>query len=88
MQKAASVEDRQDKLNLREQPQVLSFDQALEILPGFTKWSLYNMVRRKQIPHRKRGRKVIFLRSELDEWVKNLPGVTLNDVLKNSAAGP
>ena len=70
-------------LDMEQQPEILSFEQALEILPGFTKWGLYNMIRRKQIPYRRRGRKIIFLKSELIRWVQNLPGVTVEEVLKD-----
>lgn len=62
--------------------EILSFDQALEILPGFTKWSLYNMIRRRQIPFRKRGKKILFLKSELMEWIQNLPGVSVEEAVK------
>jgi len=66
------------------QPEILSLEQALEILPGFTKWGLYNMIRRRQIPYRRRGRKNIFLKSELIKWVESLPGVSVEEVLRNN----
>jgi len=63
--------------------EVLSLEQALQILPGFTRWGLYNMVRRRQIPYRRRGRKIIFLKSDLIKWVESLPGVSVEEVLRN-----
>jgi len=64
--------------------EVLSFEQALTVLPGFTKWGLYNMVRRRQIPYRKRGKRILFIRGELSQWVQNLPGVNIDEALRRS----
>ena len=64
--------------------EILSFEQALEVLPGFTKWGLYNMVRRRQIPHKKRGKRILFVRSELVQWIQNLPGVNVEEALQRS----
>ena len=64
--------------------EILSFEQALEVLPGFTKWGLYNMVRRRQIPYRKRGKRILFIRAELTQWVQNLPGVNIEEALQRS----
>lgn len=65
--------------------EVMSFEQALHFLPGFTKWGLYNMVRRGQIPYRKRGRRIVFLKSELIKWVENLPGVGIDEALNKAS---
>ena len=35
---------------------------------------------RRQIPHRKYGRRLIFKRSELERLIETLPGVPLGDV--------
>jgi len=64
--------------------EILSFEQTLAVLPGFTKWSLYNMVRRRQIPYRKRGKRILFIRAELSQWVQNLPGVNIEEALRRS----
>ncbi len=64
--------------------EILSFEQALQVLPGFTKWGLYNMVRRRQIPHKKRGKRILFVRSELVQWIQNLPGVNIEEALQKS----
>lgn len=68
---------------MEKQAEILSLEQALDILLGFTEWSVRNMVRRKQIPYRKRGRRIVFLRSELIKWMENLPGVTVEEALTN-----
>ena len=65
-----------------DQPEILSLKQVLEMLPGFTKWGLYNMIRRRQIPYRKRGRRVVFLKSDLMKWAENLPGVSVEEALR------
>jgi len=64
--------------------EILSFEQALDILSGFTKWGLYNMVRRRQIPYRKRGKRILFIRAELTQWIQNLPGVNIEEALQRS----
>lgn len=69
-------------LYMDKEAEILSFDQALQFLPGFSRWGLYNMIRRRQIPHRRRGRRIVFLKSELIRWIENLPGVTVEEVLK------
>jgi hypothetical protein len=42
-----------------------------------------NMVHRQVIPYRKVSGRLIFIREELEEWVRMSPGVSL-DELKNS----
>lgn len=37
---------------------------------GFTPGSLYVLVSRRQIPHYKRSKRIYFLKSDLDEWIK------------------
>ncbi len=65
-------------------PEILTFEQVQEFLSGFTEWSIRNMIRRNQIPYRKRGTKIVFLKSELIKWVDNLPGVTVEEALKSN----
>jgi excisionase family DNA binding protein len=36
---------------------------------GFTIAAVYQLVHRRQIPHSKRGRRLIFDRQELDRWI-------------------
>lgn len=38
---------------------------------GFTPGSLYVLVSKRQIPHYKRSKRIYFLKSDLDEWIKN-----------------
>lgn len=48
-----------------EQP--LDIDQAARLV-GLKKGTIYNMVSRKAIPYHKVGRRVLFVRSELEAW--------------------
>jgi len=43
----------------------------VSVLTGLAVGTLYNMVSKRQIPHRKLGRLVKFERYELDKWLKN-----------------
>lgn len=46
-------------------------------LLGMTDKALRRQVERGRVPFRRLGRKVIFLRNELEAWLHELPGVTL-----------
>lgn len=39
-----------------------------------------NLVMRKAIPFRKVGGRLVFIREELEEWVRKSPGVSLDDL--------
>jgi excisionase family DNA binding protein len=43
--------------------------------------ALYKLVARRKIPFRKQGKKIVFLRSELEQYLNQLPGYRLEDVL-------
>ncbi len=47
----------------------LDINQAARLL-GLKKGTIYNMVSRKTIPYHKVGRRVLFLRSELEPWFR------------------
>lgn len=47
---------------------------------GMTEWALRSRIRQLQIPFRKIGGRIVFLKDELDEMITNLPGVTLHEV--------
>jgi len=42
--------------------------------------AIRNMVLRRVIPHRKVAGRLIFLREELEEWVRRSPGLTIDDI--------
>jgi excisionase family DNA binding protein len=39
-----------------------------------------NLVMRRAIPYRKPGGRLVFIRDELLEWVRQAPGVSINDL--------
>jgi hypothetical protein len=43
-------------------------------------------VARGLVPYRKLGSRVVFRRSELEQWIENLPGVSLKDAELNRKA--
>ena len=45
-----------------------------------TEAAIYRLVARRQIPYRKYGRRLVFRRSELEQYLEALPGVTLEEV--------
>jgi excisionase family DNA binding protein len=47
---------------------------------GYTSTALYRKVARRQIPYRKHGRRLLFKRSELLEFLEALPGVRIDEV--------
>ena len=42
--------------------------------------AVYKMRSRGQIPFRKKGRRLLFLRSEIEAYLRKLPGVTLDEI--------
>jgi excisionase family DNA binding protein len=51
----------------------LSIQEAADYL-GWPKKRIYNLTAAKEIPHRKHGNRLLFVRAELDGWVANLEG--------------
>jgi predicted DNA-binding transcriptional regulator AlpA len=41
---------------------------------------IYGRVARKALPHRKLNGRVVFLRSELSQFIQSLPGLTLEEL--------
>ncbi|MFT6071028.1 MAG: putative DNA-binding transcriptional regulator AlpA [Bacteriovoracaceae bacterium] len=37
---------------------------------GFAKGTIYNMTSRREIPHRKRGKKLFFIPDEIMNWIE------------------
>lgn len=44
---------------------------------GITERALWQRIYRNEFPHRRWGKKVVILRSELDAFLQNLPGVAV-----------
>ena len=60
---------------------LLDIEEAAKLL-GRTPLAMYRLVERRKIPFRKSGRRVLFLESELQEFINALPGVTLDELRK------
>ena len=65
----------QKAVNPTNEPDILKIDQALNFLSlqGWptTKQTIYNLVFKKEIPYRKVGRRVVFSRKELLQWIES-----------------
>ncbi len=42
--------------------------------------SIRNLVMRRQIPFRKAGGRLIFFQEEIDKWLREAPGITLEEI--------
>jgi excisionase family DNA binding protein len=46
--------------------------------------TIYRLVRTKEIPYHKKGKKLYFYKSELNEWIKSGKGKSLTDLQKEA----
>jgi excisionase family DNA binding protein len=53
---------------------------AAAVFMDCTTTALYKLVARQAIPYRKKGKKLLFLRSELTQFLRELPGLKLEDL--------
>jgi excisionase family DNA binding protein len=58
---------------------VLSVKEMAVIL-GCSEQAVYKQVYRQALPYRKMGRKVIFLRQEVEAYLNGLPGLQLRHI--------
>jgi len=65
--------------------QVLTVPQSTQIT-GWTERATWLAISRKKFPHRKCGRKVIILRSELFAFLRSLPGVSAEEAVVQAEA--
>lgn len=64
--------------NTPPEPEYLNIDQLREYLPQKpAKQTVYQWVHFKQIPYHKRGKSVLFKRSEIDSWISETRRTTL-----------
>jgi len=75
-------------LDRAENKRWLSIEELLEYLPqGWPKQTIYEYARARKIPHIKKGKRLIFDRIEIDEWLDSSKVKTSNqlkDELYNS----
>lgn len=72
------LNEKVDRLiSLREKPdderdRFFSLDQLIEYLPeNPAKATVYGWVARRQVPYTKEGKRLLFRKSEIDEWLSN-----------------
>lgn len=53
---------------------------------GWTEKAMRARVGRGRVPYRRDGGRIIFLRDELETFLRKLPGVTVEEALENEAA--
>jgi len=53
-------------------------------LIGRSPGAVRNLVYRRKIPFRKPGGRLMFLRSEVEKWIENSPGATLEEIEKDN----
>jgi len=65
---------------------LMTVAEAAELL-GRTTLAVYRLVERRKIPFRKSGKRVVFLESELREFIDALPGLSLTELRKRERVG-
>jgi excisionase family DNA binding protein len=58
---------------------VLSVKQ-MALLLGCSEMAVYNRALKRQLPHRKMGKRVIFLKAEVERFLDELPGMRLEEM--------
>lgn len=68
------------------QRETITADEAAEIL-GLSAWTVYDLARRRVLPHARVGRRVLFRRSSILAWLEQqeamsmqLPGTTTEKI--------
>jgi len=61
----------------------LTCDQCADFL-GRSPGAIRNLVMRRKIPFRKPGGRLIFIRSEIIQWIEQAPGITPEEIAANS----
>lgn len=75
---------------MREQPKHLgknfdkpmSVDEASEYL-NIAKGTIYGLTSKRLIPHFKRGKKLVFLKADLDQWLLSQRMKTVDEIIKD-----
>jgi len=70
------------KMSVDPSKKYLSFSECMEIVPGRTENGIRGLVKRRAIPFRKVGGRLVFIRSEIERWIDGSPGVSLEDLQK------
>jgi excisionase family DNA binding protein len=66
--------------NKTQEPEYLTINELREYLPQKpAKQTIYQWVHFKQVPYHKRGKSVLFKRSEIDTWISQTRRTTLEE---------
>lgn len=70
------------------EPEYLTIDQLREYLPQKpAKQTVYQWVHFKQVPYHKRGKSVLFKRSEIDQWISQTRRTTIEEAERSLSNG-
>jgi hypothetical protein len=61
-------------------PNYMNAHQCGQFIGGRTAGAIRNLVMRRQIPYRKVGGRLVFLKSEIIEWLDRSPGLRPEDL--------
>ncbi len=65
------------------EPEYLTIDQLRDYLPQKpAKQTVYQWVHFKQVPYHKRGKSVLFKRSEIDLWISQTRRTTIEEAIR------
>jgi len=69
-----------------QEPEYLTIDQLREYLPQKpAKQTVYQWVHFKQIPYHKRGKTVLFKRTDIDKWINDTRRTTIAEAERRAA---
>jgi excisionase family DNA binding protein len=68
---AALVKQEMERAGLKREEPYMDVERTAEYLGGCKPQRIYDLVYAGEIPHGRAGRRLVFRRSELDEWVRN-----------------
>lgn len=78
-QQLSSIEGQNSEFPHRET--WMNLDEAIDYDPcNRTKATWYSMVSRRAVPHHKNGKNLVFLKSEIDEWLKSNKRLSISEI--------
>lgn len=64
-----------------DQKKYLNTQECADFL-GRTPGAIRNLVMRQRIPFRKPGGRLMFLRAEIEKWIEDAPGLSIQDLIE------
>jgi excisionase family DNA binding protein len=78
---------KHSRTTMPESDRWLSIEELCEYLPGHpAKVTIYGKVQRREIPHRKVGKRLVFSKKEIDQWLGVQGRRTASDLVGESGA--